>query len=1807
MRTITVKLYLLLAFMLLATAGRAQEVYQSVGIIGSSTAKDWDASTPMKLADASDPHQWTITLRLTVGEAKFRANDSWNVNWGGGDFPTGTASLGGANIQVPTTSYYTITFNDVTGAYHFQALNTVYQTIGLIGSATAAGWEASTAMNQDVEDPHQWSLSSITLGQGEVKFRANNAWDVNWGGSSFPAGTATLNGSNIAVPPGEYNVSFNDVTGEYFFENLNPTVYETVGIIGSATDAGWAASTPMKLGDAGDPNNWVLTTLLQAGELKFRANDTWDVNWGGSAFPSGTAVSGGGNISIPETSYYTINFNDITGAYNFTKLSPAVYETVGIIGDATAAGWEASTPMTRGSDEHTWTLAEVELTAGGVKFRANNTWDVNWGGTEFPTGVAAQNGSNIPVAAGVYNITFNDVTREYNFEAVAPAPAGVVVLSPALPTADEPVTIIYDASQGVSGLAGASKVYMHSGVVLSGPEGTAWNNVVGNWGQDNGLGEMTPVEGEPNKWQITLPSVRAYYNLDNGVPVFRLGMVFRNAAGTQTGKSETDGDIFVNLNPGDFVRFIAPASAEVFGVSGEQLLLSAEASAEAGTISLEINEGNGYQPVAQATNSKQISYNYTIGTTSSLQMRVTAVIEGKTITAERTLTIRLRKSNTVVVLPAGLRNGINYHPSDPSKATLVLLAPQKEFVYVAGDFNNWQIRDEYLMNQTPDGEYFWLELNNLSPQQEYVYQYWVDGTIKIGDPYADKVADPYNDSNIPADVYPTPVAYDKTQHGIATVLQTGQQPYQWKFPEVAGGRPAKEDLVIYELLVRDFIGSHSYKGLVEKLDYLKRLGVNAIELMPIMEFEGNESWGYNPSYLFAPDKYYGSKNDLKAFIDEAHKAGMVVLLDMVLNHQFGQSPMVRMYFDEANARPSPESPWFNQEATHPFNVGYDFNHESEYTKKYVDDVNRYWIEEYKFDGYRFDLSKGFTQTNNLNDVGAWSAYDQSRIDILTRMAGKIWETDADAYVILEHLGANDEEKVLANNGMMLWGNMNHPYNDAINGQTGADLYGALASARGWADDHLVSYMESHDEERLMVRALSDGGSVGDYDIKDPGIALERIKLASAFYYPLPGPKMIWQFGELGYDISIDYNGRTGNKPIPWGDEDGLHYDQDEARIKLYKAKAAIINLVNEHSQVFEEGAFSWTPSGQLRKISVSHQDMNVTIVGNFGLQEGSMSPDFQHAGTWYDFFSGEAFEVASTTGSITLAPGEFHIFLDKAVTFPEPGLINVYTPVVTVNPGTFTLDDQIKITFNAAAANPAGTAGLVGADKVYFRAGLVTDGAEGTEVAAFTGSENQDDGLGLMTKVPGDNDKWTILLRPRDYFDVGAGETAYRIGMYFRDADGQNLGKASDGQLVYVNIQQKQEIVTVAPSPFTADQQIRILFDASQADPDMTAGLVGAEKVYMHSGVVINDTDAPVGGDWTNVVGNWGEDDGVGQMTKVADAENLWEITLTPREYYGLDDATAVYYLGMVFRNADGSAMGKGPAGSDIFIRVAQSAPAAPADLAAQIEEALAVKLTWTDNAEGELGYLLERKSEIQEAYETLAILDENVREFTDAETVDGVTYQYRVKAVSAFTLDSDWSNVALADIPLLAPVSLTAAAADLLSIVLSWEDRSAHEDSYVVERALQYGKKITTYQMLAELPANATTFTDHAPISGVKNFYRVVAKDADEFSEYSNSVSARPADNPAGSVRDQLAQSIRMYPNPTSGQLSISTDLQLSAPVHFSITNMQGVALKTFVMQPEMAERNWQVSVSDLQDGIYIVHATYQDAKVSLLLQVKR
>jgi 1,4-alpha-glucan branching enzyme len=591
-------------------------------------------------------------------------------------------------------------------------------------------------------------------------------------------------------------------------------------------------------------------------------------------------------------------------------------------------------------------------------------------------------------------------------------------------------------------------------------------------------------------------------------------------------------------------------------------------------------------------------------------------------------------------LPSAAKDGVVFINGGTS-AIVTLYAPSKSSIYLIGDFNDWQTLPAYQMKLAPDNTTWWVQIDNLNPNTEYAYQFFVDGTLKVADPYCEKVLDPNNDSYISSVTYPNLKAYPtgKTT-GIVSVMQANQPVYTWKNGSFT--RPTKDNLVVYELLIRDFTTEHSYASTLQKLDYLKDLGINAIELMPVTEFEGNLSWGYNVSYYFAPDKYYGTKTALQNFIDECHGKGIAVIMDMVLNHSFGQSPMVQLYFD--GSKPTSNSPWFNVDAKHPYNVGYDFNHEIAATKYFVKNVVKFWMQQYKIDGFRFDLSKGFTQNYSTNDAG-FAAYDASRIAIWKEYNNYIKSIDPNNfYVILEHFADASEEKVLADDGMMLWNNLNYNMNEATMGWIGtSDFSWAFYTKHGFSkSENLVDYIESHDEERLNFKNITYGNVVTGYSVKDLTTALKREEMAAAFLFAVPGPKMIWQFGELGYDVSIDFNGRTGDKPIKWD------YFTDSRRKALYDAYAKFIKL-KKNNTIFTSPTYTYSVSGGLKYIKLTNGTNTVVVVGNFDVTNQTANIDFGATGSWIDATGGATINLANTTYGATLAPGEYHIYSKQAL------------------------------------------------------------------------------------------------------------------------------------------------------------------------------------------------------------------------------------------------------------------------------------------------------------------------------------------------------------------------------------------------------------------------------------------------------------------------------------------------------------------------------------------------------------------------------
>ncbi|WP_343329560.1 alpha-amylase family glycosyl hydrolase [Polaribacter staleyi] len=784
---------------------------------------------------------------------------------------------------------------------------------------------------------------------------------------------------------------------------------------------------------------------------------------------------------------------------------------------------------------------------------------------------------------------------------------------------------------------GVSDIYLWSWSYDSSGENSMDSPSNGSWSSSNEAQKLT--NNGNNTYSITFTPT-TFYNRTN---IGSIGMLVKAKDGSGDKKSQDKtyqvGTFQLTLN--------TPTDATTVLNSGQTLPINATSSIAA-DFTLKANG----TIINQKNNATAYSYAPTVteNTTYLLEATNNGEVQNTSFNAIVKPTI------TEAAIPSGMKDGINLNPSDNTKATLVFYAPGKEFIHLIGSFNDWQVSDAYLLKKDSSKDRFWIELTSLTPQTDYTYQYIIEADLRVADPYSTVVLTESNDQYINATTYPNLASYPtgKTNHAV-TLLRTGDAAYNWQTNNYT--KPAKTDLVIYELLIRDFDALHSFDAVQNRLDYLQELGINAIELMPVMEFDGNESWGYNPSFHMALDKYYGNTNSFKQLIDECHRRGIAVIVDVAFNHASGQNPYYRMWNTDNGGyggQASANSPFFNQTATHSYSVFNDFNHSKQAVKEYVKRVSQYWIDEYKIDGFRWDLTKGFTQNCSDADQSCTNNYQQDRVDVLKEYADYQWEKDPNFYIIFEHLGGNTEETEWVNyrldegKGIMLWGNHNHQYNQATMGfGSDADFSWISYKNRGWSVPANVSYMESHDEERLMYKNLEYGNSNGSYSIKNLNTALKREELAGAFYFTVPGPKMIWQFGELGYDLSIEENGRTGNKPILWS------YLANEGRRAVKDTWSKLIKLKLKYD-IFETSNFT-LDVGNANGLNTIHLTdptatdiQNITIIGNFGVTTQSIVPAFQQTGTWYNLLENNAnITVTNTTAAITLAPGEFKVYANK--------------------------------------------------------------------------------------------------------------------------------------------------------------------------------------------------------------------------------------------------------------------------------------------------------------------------------------------------------------------------------------------------------------------------------------------------------------------------------------------------------------------------------------------------------------------------------
>ncbi len=819
----------------------------------------------------------------------------------------------------------------------------------------------------------------------------------------------------------------------------------------------------------------------------------------------------------------------------------------------------------------------------------------------------------------------------------------------------------------------------------------------GQWINSNEANKFTYNSGN-DTYTFTMTPTTFY----NRVGIGRIGFLVKAKNGTGDKKSQ---DILTEV--GAFqVNLTAP-------LENSTTLLAAN-----GSLNITANNTNGNAAYVLRANGNVLSTN---ASTSTFSFNHTGINGNQVYELEVTqgpFTITKRFSALVnpgtisQAMPANMLDGVNLM-ADQTKATLVLDAPGKDFVYVAGSFNNWQPTAAHAMRRdsAPGSTKFWLTLENLTPGENILYQYWVVDTtpinnspslVRTADPYSTLVISNFDDPWIPSSKYPNIPAYPAGQNREITVFKTNPTAYNWQVTNFV--KPKKEDLVIYELLVRDFDSNRSYQDLIDKMDYFVNLKINAIQLMPVMEFEGNESWGYNTSFHMALDKFYGTADKFKEFVDLCHQNGIAVILDIALNHAFGRNPMVRMWMNDPDGDgwgdPSSENPYFNTQALHSYNVGSDFNHQQSRTRNYVKRVVKHWIEEFKVDGFRWDLTKGFTQNcpPGNNQESCTNAYQQDRVDVLKEYADFTWSLDPTHLAIFEHLGSDGEEQQWANyrinenpsKGVMMWGELTFAYSQLAGGySTDAYISRVGHNSRGFAAKRLIGYPESHDKERVMYSARAYGNGGGAFPpLNNLTNTLSRAASIGATSLLVPGPKMIWHFAELGCDDSIytctngtvntDFDVTAGDckldtKPqYQWTD----NWLGSANRGPIYQAFKRLIELkINE--PVFE-GDYAISPDGNniRQRIYIFNNALpttqlrNVVVLANFSVAQQNINPSFPFTGTWYNLMDNTQLVVTNTTAPISIPAGGFRVYGNQQALLNVDSFEDIQALVASPNPTT---------------------------------------------------------------------------------------------------------------------------------------------------------------------------------------------------------------------------------------------------------------------------------------------------------------------------------------------------------------------------------------------------------------------------------------------------------------------------------------------------------------------------------------------------------
>ncbi|MDE6008161.1 MAG: hypothetical protein K2G90_03030 [Muribaculaceae bacterium] len=832
--------------------------------------------------------------------------------------------------------------------------------------------------------------------------------------------------------------------------------------------------------------------------------------------------------------------------------------------------------------------------------------------------------------------------------------AQVVTTTPTpLQEDSENVMIYFHADEGNKGLMGQpadAALYAHTGVYVIGADGKLkeWQYAP-TWGANEEKYKLQYVS--ENLWMLPIGNIREYYGVAADETVSKLAFVFRNANNSKEGKDTGNADIFVDvLDSGlqlaikpSFVAGVVPLDKEVtFTVT----------PTETADLKLFVNNTE----IASQTGAESLVGSFVFSAVGDYTVKATATVNGKTAseTLEYCVAGASPQSSLTAVPPMGA-----YRNSDGT-VTFCIAAPEKETAIIVGSWNDYKLTSSQVMSYIEGpaaGEgtfkYFTITLPGLPKNEPLIYYYIIDRT-RVGDPYARLVLDPWNDKYIGTEIYPELPAYpyDKVTDVCLAVFQDNLGEYEWKVKDFKGA--SKDNLVIYELLFRDFTGTEgkalgdgTVRKAIEKIPYLKWLGVNAVELLPINEFNGNISWGYNPNFYFAIDKAYGTPADYKEFIDLCHENGIAVILDVVFNQSDGQHPWYKLYSSSKN-------PFYNKTAPHAYSVLNDWNQGYPLVQQQWHDMLKYWLTEYKVDGFRFDLVKGLGDNDSYANNGdnATNAYNASRVARMKALHDAMREVNPDAYFINENLAGAKEENEMAADGELNWANVNEAgCQFAMGYSSGSSLNRMWATRDQRTAGSTVAYLESHDEQRLAFKQKMYGVD-GVKDNRE--VSCYRLAGAAAQMLLVPGSHMIWQFSEMGNSQNTknlsNGSNNTDPKVVNWAILDTA------ANKTLNEKYCELIRIRLANQDLFGETAdYKLNFSGTSNRTASSFTDTKeIHLLANFNVTtakttkmpfRSTNSDDYQILSKW----GAEEPVINYETGEVTVPANGYVVIANKSV------------------------------------------------------------------------------------------------------------------------------------------------------------------------------------------------------------------------------------------------------------------------------------------------------------------------------------------------------------------------------------------------------------------------------------------------------------------------------------------------------------------------------------------------------------------------------